>query len=116
MTKSFPIFDRTHVNDPLEIWSKYVPESQKELVRNVTGDDNTAMTNGDQWSFGGGGGPFAGSYNPICIAGPQMNKKILPHQGMTPLTGNAYPSTRAQRGVPKRWTSWDRPGTVIPTM
>ena len=89
MTKSFPIFDcDAHVNDPLEIWSKYVPESQKELVHDAYWrDDNTAMTNGDQWSFGGGGGLFQGSYNPICIAGPQMNKKILRRiQGMTPLT------------------------------
>ena len=89
MTKSFPIFDcDAHVNDPLEIWSEYVPESQKELVHNsYWRDDTTAMTNGDQWSFGGGGGLFQGSYNPICIAGPQMNKKILRRiQGMTPLT------------------------------
>ena len=123
MTKSFPIFDcDAHVNDPLEIWSKYVPESQKELVHDAYWrDDTTAMTNGTQWSFGGGGGLFQGSYNPICIAGPQMNKKILRRiQGMTPLTEEqrvylehqgAYNAGRAhQRDGPHG----DRPGAGDP--
>ena len=36
ISKSFPVFDcDAHVNDPEEIWSKYVPESQKELVQNA---------------------------------------------------------------------------------
>ena len=89
ITKPFPVFDcDAHVNDPLDIWEKYVPESQKDLVRDAYWrDDQNAFTNGSQWSFGGGGKLFQGSYNPICIAGPQMNKKILRRiQQMTPLT------------------------------
>ena len=35
LTKSFSVFDcDAHINDPIEIWD-YVPESQKELVRNT---------------------------------------------------------------------------------
>ena len=38
--------------------------------------------------MGGGNGHFAPSYNPICIAGPQMNKKIMRQvcSSMVPLT------------------------------
>lgn len=89
ITKSFPVFDcDAHVNDPLEIWSEYVPQSQKQLVLDTYWrDDRNAFTNGTQWSFGGGGGLFQGSYNPICSAGPQMSKKILRRmQTMTPIT------------------------------
>jgi uncharacterized protein len=76
-TKSFPVFDcDAHINDPTQIWD-YVPESQKELVRNTYWrSDSEAWLNGTQPVMGGGNGHFQG-YNPICIAGPQMNKKIM---------------------------------------
>jgi uncharacterized protein len=77
MTKSFPVFDcDAHINDPTRIWD-YVPESKKDLVRNTYWrGESEAWLNGDQPVMGGGNGHFPG-YNPICIAGPQMNKKIM---------------------------------------
>jgi len=77
LTKSFSVFDcDAHINDPTQIWD-YVPESQRELVRNTYWrGDAEAWLNGDTAVMGGGNGHFPG-YNPICIAGPQMNKKIM---------------------------------------
>jgi predicted TIM-barrel fold metal-dependent hydrolase len=78
LTKSFPVFDcDAHVNDPLQIW-EYVPESERELVRQTYWRDNDqGWLNGTTRVTGGGSGEFGGMYNPICIAGPQMNKKIM---------------------------------------
>ena len=88
LTKSFPVFDcDAHINDPTQIWD-YVPDSKKELVRNTywRGEDE-AWLNGTQAVMGGGNGHFSPSYNPICIAGPQMNKKIMRKlRDMLPLT------------------------------
>jgi uncharacterized protein len=77
LTKSFSVFDcDAHVNDPTQIWD-YVPESKKKLVRETYWrSDSEAWLNGDTRVVGGGNGEFPG-YNPICIAGPQMNKKIM---------------------------------------
>ena len=79
MTKSFAVFDcDAHVNDPLVIWERYVPDSKKELVRQTYWrNDFEAFVNGDTRCIGGGNGEFAPMYNPILIAGPQMNKKIM---------------------------------------
>ena len=79
LSKSYPVFDcDAHVNDPLDIWEKYVPESEKELVRaTYWRDDYAAWVNGQTRTVGGGSAGFAPLYNPICIAGPQMNKKIM---------------------------------------
>jgi uncharacterized protein len=78
LTKSFPVFDcDAHINDPKQIWD-YVPASKKELVRNTYWrDETTGWLNGDTAVLGGGNDQFGGGYNPICIAGPQMNKKIM---------------------------------------
>ncbi len=78
LRKSFPVFDcDAHINDPKQIWD-YVPESKKELVRNTYWrDETTGWLNGDTPVLGGGNDQFGGGYNPICIAGPQMNKKIM---------------------------------------
>ena len=88
LTKQFSVFDcDAHINDPLQIW-EYVPESKKELVRNTYWrGDSEAWLNGTQAVMGGGNGQFAPSYNPICIAGPQMNKKIMRRlMSMVPLS------------------------------
>src|SRR5277367_1980381 len=79
LTKSFPVFDcDAHINDPLKIW-EYVPESKKDLVHQTYWrDESQAWLNGDTPVGGGGNDQFRnGAYNPICIAGPQMNKKIM---------------------------------------
>jgi uncharacterized protein len=87
LAKRFPVFDcDAHINDPMQIW-EYVPASKQELVRDTywRGDDS-ALLNGEP-TMGGGNGHFAPGYNPICIAGPQMNKKIMRKlNAMTPLT------------------------------
>ena len=88
MTKDFPVFDcDAHVNDPLDIWDRYVPESQKDLVRDTYWcSAGGALLNGTT-VVGGGQAVGGGMYNPICIAGPQMNKKIMRKLiSMTPLT------------------------------
>lgn len=79
MTKGFPVFDcDAHVNDPLEIWEHYVPDSKKELVRQTYWrNDSEAFVNGTTACIGGGNDEFAPMYNPILIAGPQMNKRIM---------------------------------------
>ena len=48
LSKNFPVFDcDAHINDPLEIWEKYVPESEKELVRaTYWRDDYNGWLNG----------------------------------------------------------------------
>jgi len=48
LTKSYPVFDcDAHINDPEQIWD-YVPDSQKELVRNTYWrGDAEAWLNGD---------------------------------------------------------------------
>jgi predicted TIM-barrel fold metal-dependent hydrolase len=78
--KSFAVFDcDAHINDPLRIWD-YVPASERELVRaTYWRDDSQAWLNGDVRVNGGGtrGYAAAGMFNPICIAGPQMSKKII---------------------------------------
>ena len=86
LTKSFSVFDcDAHINDPMGIWD-YVPESQKELVRNTYWrGDAEAWLNGTTPVMGGGNAHFPG-YNPICIAGPQMNKKIMRKLNSMPLT------------------------------
>jgi predicted TIM-barrel fold metal-dependent hydrolase len=86
LTKSFSVFDcDAHINDPMPIWD-YVPESQKELVRNTYWrGDGEAWLNGDTPVMGGGNAHFPG-YNPICIAGPQMNKKIMRKLNSMPLS------------------------------
>src|SRR5207253_1654176 len=88
LTKTFPVFDcDAHINDPKQIWD-YVPESKKELVRNTYWrTEDEAWLNGTQPVMGGGNGQFAPMYNSICIAGPQMNKKIMRKLlSMAPLT------------------------------
>ena len=57
LTKSYPVFDcDAHINDPEQIWD-YVPDSQKELVRNTYWrGDAEAWLNGDTPVMGGGNG------------------------------------------------------------
>lgn len=89
VTKDFAVFDcDAHINDPLKIWD-YVPRARRDLVRGTYWKTNEqAFLNGEKAS-GGGSGEYApaGMYNPICIAGPQMNKKIVRRlASMVPLT------------------------------
>jgi predicted TIM-barrel fold metal-dependent hydrolase len=88
LTKSFPVFDcDAHINDPNEIWSEYVEPAYRELVRqSYWKDEHQAILNGRTPVIGGAGYDFPG-YNPICLAGPQMTKKIarrLQQIGLTP--------------------------------
>src|SRR5205823_4381295 len=99
VTKSFPVFDcDAHVNDPLEIWERYVPEAKKDLVRETYWrNDDQAWVNGSYKVVGGGNNEFAPMYNPICIAGPQMNKKIMRKLiSMVPLTDEQRDYVRHQ--------------------
>jgi predicted TIM-barrel fold metal-dependent hydrolase len=88
ITKRFPVFDcDAHINDPDEIWSKYVDPRYRDVVRQTYWkDEHQALLNGRTTVIGGGAYDFPG-YNPICVAGPQMTKKIarrLQQIGLTP--------------------------------
>jgi predicted TIM-barrel fold metal-dependent hydrolase len=89
VTKTWAVFDcDAHVNDPLDIWERYVPKAQQDLVRaTYWRDDSHAVVNGSTPCIGGGNAEFAPMYNPICIAGPQMSKQIMRRLiSMMPLT------------------------------
>jgi uncharacterized protein len=77
VTKTFPVFDcDAHINDPNAIWRDYVDPKYRELVRqSYWKDEQQAILNGRTPVIGGDGYDFPG-YNPICLAGPQMTKKI----------------------------------------
>jgi hypothetical protein len=75
--KSFPVFDcDAHINDPDAIWQDYVEPKYRELVRqSYWKDGQQTYLNGRTPTIGGAHYDFPG-YNPICLAGPQMTKKI----------------------------------------
>jgi uncharacterized protein len=77
VTKDFSVFDcDARINDPDEIWTRYVEPEYRELVRrSYWKDAHQAYLNGRTSVIGGAAYDFPG-YNPICIAGPQMSKKI----------------------------------------
>src|SRR5438093_632279 len=77
VTKTFPVFDcDAHINDPDEIWTEYVEPEYREVVRrSYWKDAHQAVLNGRTPVIGGAAYDFPG-YNPICLAGPQMTKKI----------------------------------------
>jgi uncharacterized protein len=85
--KDFPVFDcDAHINDPYEIWNKYVEPQYRDLVRrSYWQDEKQAILNGRTVVIGGASYNFP-SYNPICIAGPGMNKKVMRMLQQTPLT------------------------------
>ena len=79
IAKSYPVFDcDAHIDEPAEIWD-YIPESERELVQATYwwGSDGFGMLNGTTRVPTGGNEVWAPSYNPVSIAGPQMNKKIM---------------------------------------
>ena len=88
VTKTFPVFNcDAHINDPDEIWTEYVEPEYREVVRrSYWKDAHQAVLNGRTPVIGGAAYDFPG-YNPICLAGPQMTKKIarkLQQIGLTP--------------------------------
>ena len=124
ISKSFAVFDcDAHVNDPEQIWD-HVPEAKRDLVRGTYWrDDNHAVLNGATEVFGGGSGAYGPTYNSICIAGPQMNKKIMRKLiSMVPLTPEQkeYVRHRGPTEAAGRIREMDLMGIdqvlVIPTM
>jgi len=110
VTKTFPVFDcDAHINDPTEIWTTYVAPEYRDLVRTAYWkDDQQAMLNGRTPTIGGGGYEFP-SYNPICIAGPQMNKQVMRKLQQTPSppsrsATSSIPARTIPRPASKRWT------------
>jgi predicted TIM-barrel fold metal-dependent hydrolase len=79
LKKRFSIFDcDAHINDPYEIWTKYVEPEYREAVKKAYWRDEqtNGLLNGVQPVMGGD--TFSnGAYNPICIAGPGMSKKLM---------------------------------------
>ncbi len=88
MRKTFAVFDcDAHVNDPREIWTEYLEPAYRDAVRRAYWqEEHQTILNGRTIVIGGQAHDFA-AYNPICIAGPQMNKKImrkLQQMGLSP--------------------------------
>jgi uncharacterized protein len=123
VTKTFPVFDcDAHINDPDTIWTEYVEPAYRDLVRqSYWKDDRQAVLNGRSVAIGGGAYDFPG-YNPICIAGPQMNKKIMRCLQQSPLTGEQrrYVEHRGAYDPHARLRDMDLMGIdqvmIIPTM
>src|SRR5512135_1254069 len=88
LEKTFAVFDcDAHVNDPRAIWGEYLePEYRDAVKRAYWQEDNQTILNGRTVVLGGQAHDFS-TYNPICIAGPGMNKKImrkLQQMGLSP--------------------------------
>jgi len=123
LTKDFAVFDcDAHINDPLEIWRDYVEPAHRELVKqSYWRDDDQAIVNGRTVVIGGTDKDFA-TYNPICIAGPGMNKKLLRkfQQSMLSAEQKAYLSHRGAYDPHARIKEMDLMGIdqvmIIPTM
>jgi predicted TIM-barrel fold metal-dependent hydrolase len=121
--KTFPVFDcDAHINDPNEIWTQYVEPAYRDLVRqSYWKDEHQAILNGRTPVIGGGASDFPG-YNPICLAGPQMTKKIarkLQQIGLTP-EQKRYVEHRGAYDPHARLVEMDLMGIdqvmIIPTM
>jgi predicted TIM-barrel fold metal-dependent hydrolase len=78
LTKAFAVFDcDAHVNDPLEIWTRYVAPSDREAVKSFYWqDEKQTILNGRTLVMSGATHYFRPLFNPILIAGPQMSKPI----------------------------------------
>ena len=62
--------------NPLVVAAQWA--AKQDLVRRTYWrDDSRCFVNGSTPCVGGGNAEFAPMYNPICIAGPQMSKKIM---------------------------------------
>ena len=123
VTKTFPVFDcDAHINDPDTIWTEYLDPAHREMVRQAYWkDDRQAVLNGRTITIGGGAYDFPG-YNPICIAGPQMNKKVMRRLQQSPLDGEQkrYVEHRGAYDPHARLRDMDLMGIdqvmIIPTM
>jgi predicted TIM-barrel fold metal-dependent hydrolase len=123
LTKDFPVFDcDAHINDPLAIWNDYVEPQYRELVKQCYWrDDHQAIVNGRTVVIGGTDKDFA-TYNPICIAGPGMNKRVMRklQQSMLTAEQKAYLAHRGAYDPHARIRDMDLMGIdqvmVIPTM
>ncbi len=88
LRKSYPVFDcDAHVNDPLDIWDKYVEPEYRELVKQAYWrDERQALINGHIKVTGGSDAEFGWNWNPITISGPGLNKKLLRRLRDVPMT------------------------------
>ena len=114
LKKTFPVFDfDAHINDPIDIWDKYVEPEYREAVRNTYWrDDDHAVLNGRTEVMGGANNEFP-TYNPICIAGPYMNNEDHAEapadavdtraEGLPGAQRRHGPSCQAQRDGPHGW-------------
>jgi len=77
VSKDFPVFDcDAHINDPRAIWDYVEPEYREAVKKSYWQEDGQTILNGRTAVIGGQAHDFP-TYNPICIAGPGMNKKIM---------------------------------------
>ena len=79
--KTFPVFDcDAHVNDPIEIWEKYVEPEYRDLVKRAYWCKGASgFINERQMVVSGNtedGGPKAINLNALTVSGPGVNKRI----------------------------------------
>ena len=86
-TKDFPVFDcDAHINDPRGIWERVDPAHRAAVRGAYWQEEAQTILNGRTVVIGGQAHDFA-AYNPICIAGPGFDKKImrkLQQMGLSP--------------------------------
>ncbi len=81
MKKTFPVFDcDAHINDPVEIWEKYVEPKDRELVKRAywckgaggfINERQSVMSGNSE-----GSGPKFINLNALTVTGPGVNKRI----------------------------------------
>ncbi len=85
-TKSFPVFDcDAHVNDPPEIWERYVEPKYRDLVKQAYWRDKDGGILNGRWRVISGAESDFASFNPACLAGPGMSNRIIRRLQQIPL-------------------------------
>jgi uncharacterized protein len=81
ISKPFPVFDcDAHINDPIEIWDKYVEPEYREVVRRAYWCKGASgFINERQMVISGNseaGGPKFINLNALTVSGPGVNKRV----------------------------------------
>src|SRR5262245_50486956 len=80
ITKTFPVFDcDAHINDPVEIWDKYVEPEYRDIVKRAYWCNGASgFINERQMVISGNtdNGPQAINLNALTVSGPGVNKRV----------------------------------------
>jgi len=81
MHKSYAVFDcDAHINDPIDIWEKYIDPRDREVVRQAfTSDGPFGLINDRTTVLTGntlGNSPRSMNFNALTVTGPGVNKRV----------------------------------------